>query len=50
MDGEYERFLHPSKPVIVPNFTPKIAILTGTDTLFLAKMQKGEKRMNRFSP
>ena len=40
----------PQKPVIGPNFTPTIAILTGTDTLFLTKMQTGEKRLNRSSP
>jgi len=32
--------------VIVPKFTPTIAILTITDTLILTKMQKGENHLN----
>ena len=42
MDG----FADPKKPVIVPKFTPTIAILTDTDTLFLTKMQKWENRQS----
>ena len=40
----------PQKPVIVPNFTPTIAILIGTDTLFLTKMQKKGKSAEPIFP
>jgi hypothetical protein len=43
-------FMGIKKPVIPEITTIIIATLSGTDTSFITKMQKGENQLNRSSP